>query len=386
MRTQHIVWILLLFTGYLYAQDQEGTQVIVPSAQGLHPSTLPTSDGLPTYLQQVTEMGARQNRLQGPVPFSIQQVLKEIKKYTADTVVKEVVARGVDFDMTPSLEQKLRKAEATEDEVEAVRQSGPKVRARMAKLVSGTGLAGIQNVPREQARELSTIMAELDPDRTIALVDSFVKKYPASPVLSHVYYFGANAYQQKAEFDKAVEYCAESLKAKPDNVLSLLLSLSLLPHPQYLNSHAADREKILEEAESEATRTLAALPHLPKRATETDADYEKRQTELASEVHGALGMIHFDRANQALLGVDKAELARAEEEFKTAVATSSHPEAGDCYYMGAAYGLDGKWDDAIRAFSKAGELGHGTVIETYAAEQVAEMKKRKAERPAKTKS
>ena len=229
-------------------------------------------------------------------------------------------------------------------------------------------------------------MAELDPDRAIALVNGFVKKYPASPVLSHVYYFGANAYQQKAEFDKAVEYCADSLKAKPDNLLSLLLSLSLLPHPQYLNNHAADREKILAEAESEAKRGLEAIPHLAKRASESDVDYQKRQTDLASEVHGALGMIHFDRANQALLGADKAELAQAEEEFKTAVTNSSHPEAADCYYMGAAYGLDGKWDDAIRAFSKASELGHGTVIETYATEQVAEMKKKKAERPANPKS
>ena len=126
MRTQHIVWILLLFTGYLYAQDQEGTQVIIPSAQGLHPSTLPTSDGLPTYLQQVENQARPQAQAKGPAPFSVQQVVKEIKKYTADTVVKDVVARGVDFDMTPSLEQKLRQAEASDDEVEAVRQSGPK--------------------------------------------------------------------------------------------------------------------------------------------------------------------------------------------------------------------------------------------------------------------
>ena len=39
----------------------------------------------------------------------------------------------------------------------------------------------------------------------------------------------------------------------------------------------------------------------------------------------------------------------------------------------------GKWDDAIQAFKKAGGLGQGTLIKTYADEQIAQMKKRKAQ-------
>ena len=40
---------------------------------------------------------------------------------------------------------------------------------------------------------------------------------------------------------------------------------------------------------------------------------------------------------------------------------------------------DAKWDDAIQAFKKAGGLGQGTLIKTYADDQIAQMKKRKAQ-------
>src|SRR5208282_4988222 len=115
------------------------------------------------------------------------------------TVIKEVNGRGVDFDMTPSIEKKLRKANATDEVVEAVRQAGPKVREQVAKMVLGPSPAGAQDIPKDQARGFSAIMVELDPAKAIALVDEFTKKCPNSPLLSDVYSFGANAYQQKGD-------------------------------------------------------------------------------------------------------------------------------------------------------------------------------------------
>jgi hypothetical protein len=50
--------------------------------------------------------------------------------------------------------------------------------------------------------------------------------------------------------------------------------------------------------------------------------------------------------------------------------------------MGEAYGLEGKLDDAIQAFTKASEFGQGTLIKTYADEQVAQLKQKKAQGPA----
>jgi tetratricopeptide (TPR) repeat protein len=323
---------------------------------------------------------------QGPVPMTEREVTKEIKSSPAETVLKDVKERGVDFDMTPGIEKKLRKANATDAVVEGVRQAGPKVRAQMAKLALGPGPAGVQQVPKEEVQGFDAIKVELDPDKAIALVNDFGKKYPNSLLLSYVYSFGANAYQQKGDVEKVVEYCGKSLKLNPDNIMSLVLDIGMLPQPQYLNNHPADRERILAEAESEANHALQLVAKIPKQPNEADADYQKRQAEFASQVHGPLGMIHLELASSGLAGPDKAELAKAEQEFKTAVSTTSHPDPRDYYRMGETYGLDGKWDDAIQAFTKAGELGQGTLIKTYADEQIGEMKKRKAQASAAPKS
>ena len=70
-------------------------------------------------------------------------------------------------------------------------------------------------------------------------------------------------------------------------------------------------------------------------------------------------MIHLDRAQLGLMGLDKGELAKAEQEYKLAVSTTDHPDPSDYYRMGEACRLQGKLDDAIAAFTKASELGQG---------------------------
>jgi len=263
--------------------------------------------------------------------------------------------------------------------VEAVRQAGPKERAEMAKAALAAKPAVMGQVPPEQNQAYGAITTELDPDKVIVLVDDFAKKYPDSPLLSYVYSFEANAYQQKGDVKKTVDACAKSLKANPDNLMALIIDVGMLPQPQYLNNHSADREKILQQAESEANHALDLLPkRVTKKADESDADYQKRLGEVESQVHGPLGMIHLDMATEGLTGLDKAELEKAEHEFNTAVSTTSRPDPRDYYRLGEAYKMDGKLDDAIQAFGKASELGQGTMIKTYADQQIEGIKKMKA--------
>ena len=360
MRIKRILWVLaaFIFTGVLYVQ---GGQVATAPAQ-------------------TREKGKSQ--AQGPIPMTEKEVMKEIKSGPAESVIKDVKERGVDFDMTPGIEKKLRKAKATDETIEAVRQAGPKVRAQMAKLILGPGPGGVQDIPKEEAMGFAAIKAELNPDKAIGLVDDFVRKYPNSILLSYVYSFGANAYQQKGDVEKVAEYTGKSLKLKPDNLMSLFLSLALLPQPQYLNKHPTDRDKILQEAENEANRALQLIPQIPKQAGEADADYKKRLAGLASEVHSALGMVHLDLASEGLTGWDKAELAKSEQEFTTAVSASEHPDPRDYCRIGEIYDVEGRLDDAIQAYTKASQAGQGTAIKTFADEQVAQLKKRKAQRSA----
>jgi hypothetical protein len=376
MRIKRILWVwaAFAFTSLLYAQVRGQVPTPPPQAQ----AQSQTSGVTGAQVQpQTGEKGKSQ--AQGPVPMTEKEVTKEIKSAPAGTVIKDVKERGVNFDMTPDIEKKLRKAKATDEVVEAVRHAGPKVRAQMAKMVMGPGQAGTLDIPKEQVHAFDAIKGELDPDKAIALTEDFAKKYPDSALLPYVYAYGANGYEQKGDVDKALEHTEKCLKLKPDNLMCLIMSLGMLPQPQYLKNHEADRDKILQEAGSEANRALQLIPQqIPKQPNEADADHQKRLAQIASPVHGSLGMVHLELAVESLAGLDKAELAKAEQEFKTAV-TTDRPDPSDYFYMGEAYKLDNKLDDAIEAYTKASQAGQGTMIKTYADRQIEEMKRRKAQ-------
>jgi tetratricopeptide (TPR) repeat protein len=370
MRIKQVLWLIAAFgfVGVLYAQRAQ-----MPSAP---PAMSGPQMGAQSQMQTVEK---EKSQAQGPVPLTEKEVVKEIKSASAETVIKDVKARGVDFDMTPSIEKKLRKAQATDEVIEAVRRGGPTVRANTRKLTMGPGEGGAQEFPKEQVQALDAIKSELDPERAIALAEDFSKKYPDSGLLPYAYFFEANGYQQKGDVEKVVEYTGKGLKMNPNNLACLIMRAEMLPQPQYLNNHAAEREKILQEAESESKHALELIAQIPKQPNEADADYQKRLASTAAQVHGALGMVHLEMALASLAGVDKAELAKAEQEFTAAVTTTDRPEPQDYFRMGEAYGMDGKLDDAIQAFGKASELGQGTMIKTIADQRLEEMKKRKAQ-------
>ena len=370
MKIKRTLWVLAAFVlaSLLYAQRGQ-----MPGA--------PTQSQTPAQAQMSSQAQTGQkakSQEQGPVQMTEKEVIKEIKSSPPETVISDVKQRGVDFDMTPEIEKKLRKANAPDAVIEAVRQAGPKARAQLAKQVIGPGQIPAQNIPKEQSQGYEAIRGELDPDKTIALVEDFAKKYPDSPYLSYVYSFGANAYQQKGDADKVIELCEESLKLKSDNLMSLVMMVGLLPQPQYLNKHEADRDKILQKAESEGNRALQLISQIPKPPNASDADHQKQLAGVASQVHAALGMVHLERALESLAGPDKAELGKAEQEFTTAVTATDRPDAQDYYRLGEAYTMDGKLDDAIQAFTNASQAGQGTMLKAYADQRLEELKKRKA--------
>jgi len=379
MRLKGIITVLAVLglVGSLFAQ--RGTQPTSPTSQQQQPTTeQQTQQGNQTQ-QMATQVTTNQKAKnpQGPVALSEKEVTKEIKSSPAETVIKDVKDRGVDFDITPDIEKKLRKAKATDEVIEAVKEAGPKARAQNAKLSVGAQ-GGSQNIPKEQATAYDAIKTELDPDKAISESEDFAKKYPDSPALTYVYSFEANAYQQKGDVEKVVDCTDKSLKLNGDNLMSLVLYIGITPQPQYLNNHKAEQEKIIQDTQTRADHALELIAKLPKQPNESDADYQKRLGEIGSQVHGPLGMVHLDLANQALSGTDKAELGKAEQEFNVAVTNSAHPDPRDYYRLGETYRMDGKIDDAIQAFTKAGDLGQGTLIKTYADQQIADLKKAKA--------
>jgi tetratricopeptide (TPR) repeat protein len=310
-----------------------------------------------------------------PPPMTEKEVISELKKEGADQLLKDLNTRGVVFEMDPDTEKRLRKAKATDQVVQAVTQAGPKERAAAAKaaaLASGGALLS----PQESA-DFKALQSELDPDKAIALAEAYAQKYPKSDVLSYAYAIEANAYQMKNNAQKIVEYGEKSVDLKKDNLMGLLIVAYTIPTPQFVKLHDADEEKQLAKADGYCQDALKAIQALPKSPNESDADFAKRKATYTSNVHSDLGMIHLDRAQLGLMGLDKDELVKAQEEYKLAISLVDKPEANDYYRLGDSYRLEAKFDDAITAYTKASELS--PTIKPYADKQVQMCKALKAQ-------
>lgn len=311
-----------------------------------------------------------------PAPLTEKEVMGLLKsKQPPAQTVAVIEQRGVDFEASPEVEKRLRKAKADDQLILGVRNAGPTARAARA---------ANPNAPRltlEESQEIIAVEHELDPDRTIQMVQDFEKKFPNSLGLTEAYAIAAIAYARKNEITQAVEYGEKSLKSNPQNLRALLLLAPILPQPQLLRSGDLDKEKKLADAESYATRAFPLIEQLPKQPGETDDQWLKRKAVLAAQMHSALGMVHLERSTAALQGLDREELAKAEEEYQFAVTMTDQPIAQDYYRLAEVRVMLGKLDAAIEAFRKAGELGQGTIIKTYADQKIADLNKRKSQTP-----
>jgi tetratricopeptide (TPR) repeat protein len=313
-------------------------------------------------------------------PLTEKEVIHELKKKTPpETLIQTLSQRGVDFDLTPEIEKKLRKAKADDEVIAAVKNAGPTARKRAAEMQTH-GVPSTQQGPQvspEEAKAYIAIRDELDPNKTLALASDFEKNYPNSQYLTWVYAFAARAAQQKSDVNQVVELDEKSLKLNPDNIMSLAQAADIIPQPQYLGKQQGSKEALLTQAEGYANEALKLIDQASKQANETDEAFQKRKTVAASGIHASLGMIHLQRALLGLQGADKDELAKAEKEYTLAISTEQPPDPRDCYRLGETYKIDGKTAEAIDAFTKAAQYGQGTAIQQFADKQIAELKAKK---------
>jgi len=274
--------------------------------------------------------------------------------------------RGVDFDIDPKIEKKLRKAGADDETVQEVWKATPKGRASEKAILSTATGAQVQITPKE-GMAFQTIQNELDPERQIVMVDQFEKEFPGSPILSHVYAQGARAYQEKNNLGKAVEYGEKSLKLDPDNLPALLVVAVSVSQPSMLRGSEAEKNARLVEAQRDSGRVLKLLDAMPMQPGETGEQLQLRKRGMAADAHFVLGMVDLFHD----------EPAKAVEEFKDAITSSAKPTPQYYYRLGDAYSSTGKTDDAIASFKQASELGKGTAIEQMADKRIVDLMKRK---------
>ncbi len=81
----------------------------------------------------------------------------------------------------------------------------------------------------------------------------------------------------------------------------------------------------------------------------------------------------------SLTGADPEELAKAEKEYQAAVSITKNIDPADYFRLGEVKEKVGKVDDAVGAFTKAGELDQTGQIKALADQAVERLKKKKGE-------
>jgi len=300
-------------------------------------------------------------------PLTQEEVRNLIKKNKKDldVVYKALDERGVTFDLDRKIEVKMRSAGADDNLLQAIWKAGPTGRnEKTATLMSSSGVP--LHAKYEEAMGYKTMESELDPDRRLRMVEEFERRFPTSELMSTVYTQAAKAYREKGDLNKLVEYGEKSLKLDANNLYSLLMVAIALPQPRMLESNPQLSAQRLSTAEEYANRALKLIDGVPARPNEIDEQLKKRKDSLASDAHTALAMVYMGRD----------ESAKAIEEFKTAISLSQAPNPQLYFRLGEVCANSGKTNEALEAFAKASELGRGTVLQQYADQRIAELKKK----------
>ena len=358
-----------------------GVNVIMnPAMRVLLVAALALGYGLPASAGTLPGAGSQEAQANQTPSASNQQppltekevvgLVKKNKKHL-ETVIPEVTQRGVAFDLTSEIEQDLRKAGANDDFIANIKNQGPSARAALAVATSGSA-----TVPAEESQSFQTIRNELDPDRKIQLVNEFATKYPESSMLTYAYFLAQGASLQKNDLTNFVEYGEKSLQLKPDNLNALMLMARVLPQPQALRNEM-DPDKRLNEAEKDAQKAIELINLLQKQPEETDEGFQGRKNEYLQNVHSGLAMVHLQRALEGLAGPEPAELSKAEEEYKLAIAATPEANPEDYFRLGEVYANENKVDEAIQAFTKVAELSQDNPgMKGLAEQRIEELKKR----------
>jgi Tfp pilus assembly protein PilF len=121
----------------------------------------------------------------------------------------------------------------------------------------------------------------------------------------------------------------------------------------------------LSTAQNNASRALELIAPMQKGTSETDEQFQERKRGLEADAHAALALVYMQGD----------ESAKAIDEFKTAISLAEQPNPQLYFRMGEIYANEGKKNEAIDAFTKASQLGQGTVVQKYADDRIQKLKK-----------
>lgn len=236
-------------------------------------------------------------------------------------------------------------------------QPAPPSGDQQAGTKAGSGTQAAQEAPappkidpvEEEAYKEIYDTSEADADKTIALGEAFVQKYPTGKYTSEVYGRLMTAYLNKQEIDKMYAAGDKALALNPDNVNALVVVGWVIPH--YYDPNDMDADRKLDKAEGYLKHAIQLFGTMQKPPQMTDEQFAKAKTAGLSQAHSGLGLVYFRRQ----------DTADSITELETAEKLTATPDPTDFYILGLDYNSEKKYAAAADAFNKCAAQPGGLV-------------------------
>jgi tetratricopeptide (TPR) repeat protein len=179
------------------------------------------------------------------------------------------------------------------------------------------------------------------PDDQIRLAEEFIAKYSGSNYRAYTLLTEANAYEQKGDHAKSIDYCVKALAVDPKYFDADVLLANVVAGE--IHDSDPDKAEKLARAEKAAKDALNLIKTAPKTPLfqMTDDQWTRMKNYSATQAWQALGM-----AAEAEKKMDEAIA-----DYEKGLALT--PDAGLMLRAGRALEASQKYDEAIKWFDKA---------------------------------
>lgn len=211
-------------------------------------------------------------------------------------------------------------------------------------LFAATAFAQRGTSPAKPAGEAAAVQAMLQaqtPDDQIRAADELITKYSTTTYKAYALLTEANAYEQKGDHARCIEFCQKALAADPkDFDAEIVMANVIAGQIRDSDSDKADKLARVQKAAQEALNTIKTAPK-PGLFQMTDAQWTNMKNYSAMQAWQALGI-----AAEADKKTDEAVA-----DYEKGLALS--PDAGLMLRAGRALEALQKYDAAIGWFDKA---------------------------------
>ncbi len=200
--------------------------------------------------------------------------------------------------------------------------------------------------PQQEAAYKAFFKAD-EPAKKIQLGNTFLQKYPKSPLAEPVDVGLMNLYYSQQDWKNFYASADSALALKPDDVDVLATVGWVIPH--FYDPNDTDADSQLDKAEKLEKHAIEVIPAMPKPSNLSDAQFTALKTQKMNQAHSALGLVYFRRE----------DYDNSVKELQQSTKNNPSPDQTDLFVLGVDLQSLKRYNEAADAFNQCSQIAGG---------------------------